>query len=144
VVAGLLVGLVGPACASTTPTAAPTAMLDLRALPDDPLRRNERLDSTQVRPAPEDRKSLTPVARQVETAVATAAAFLGMLFTKNPTVLLGASAPVDENLLFEKRYPRDPSKDDDEDDDEDAALQPVDASQLVPWVKLPNADSPPP
>ena len=157
-------GLGGVGCASQS--AAPATMLDLRALPDEPLRRNERIESTQARPGPEGRKSLTPRARQIETGVATAAALLGMLLSKNPTVLLGAGAPMDENRLVgddsaERASGRDDGGDDEGDRDgdrdrdakkkrgrregkgeDDARDVPVDASQLVPWVKLRDPDAP--
>src|SRR5262249_37044528 len=134
-------GLACSACASRS--VAPAAMLDMRELPDEPDRRNERLDSTQVRPGTDSDKPLPPRARQVETAAATAAAFLGMLFSKSQAVLLGGGGPVAENALVESRSaPRRAPVEGETRGGRDDAEPEVDPSQLVPWVKLPHADEP--
>ena len=58
------------ALAACAKSVAPAAMLDMRSLPDEQDRRNERLDSTAVRPGPENRKPLPDKLRYVETAAA--------------------------------------------------------------------------
>jgi hypothetical protein len=112
---------------------APAALLDMRGLPDDAQRRNERLDSAAARPAPETRRRMNAKVRRVETAAATAAAVLGMLFSSSPNVLLGGGSSFDENQISSPQESRTArgKKSPDQDDPE-----PVDASQLVPWVKL--------
>lgn len=116
---------------------APAALVDMRSLPEDPQKRNQLLDSAAVRPGPENRKPLPAKLHQVETGAATAAAILGMIFSKSPNVLLGAGGPIDENQLFDpssrQARPGAKSKAADAEQGEDPA---IDANQLVPWVRL--------
>lgn len=128
-------------------------MVDLRALPDDQNRRNEALDRAAARPGPETRKPLPGKLHTVETGAATAAAVLGMLFSTSSNVLLGASAPIEENALVDPNAAQRPvgtrgagdKGEDGESDAEDKAppADTVDASHLVPWVELPSGAPPP-
>jgi len=126
--------------------AQPTTMRMLETLPDDPVERSEQVDSTQARPGPEQRKGMSSKMRQVETAAATAAAILGSIFSTSPNVLIGVSAPVDENLLFDPTYrekaERMKKRDEDGDGkpdgeaDGDDGTPGYDPNQLVPWIRL--------
>lgn len=116
--------------AGCSQSVSPAAMLDMRGLPDDAERRNERLDKAAARPAPENRKPVPDKVRKAETVVASAAAVLGMIFSKSPNVLLGGGTSFDENEIF---FPRESGGTGAKRPPEP---EPVDASQLVPWVKL--------
>jgi hypothetical protein len=84
------------ACAGPIqPMAAPT----LSALPDDPQERTNALDSAAARRGPEHMAKPSKRLRQVETAAATAAGILGILFSESANVCIGAGAPIDENLI---------------------------------------------
>ncbi|HWM87020.1 MAG TPA: hypothetical protein VNO33_14300 [Kofleriaceae bacterium] len=107
----------------------------MRSLPDDAQRRNERLDKAAARPAPENRKPVPSKLYKAETAAATAAAVLGMIFSSSPNVLLGAGGSIDENQLFAPGTIA-PSRRGESRARDEAEPDPVDASQLVPWVKL--------
>jgi len=129
------------ALVACSPSVAPAVMMDLRSLPVEPERRNAVLESTAVRPGPETRKPLPGKLQQVETAAASAAAVLGMLFSTSPNVLLGAGMPIDENQIVapgsgEVAGGEPPAE------GEQAAgkTDPIDTSQLVPWVRLHPVD----
>ena len=74
----------------------------LSELPSDSERRNAVLDSAHAEPGPEQ-KPTSRKARKVETYAATAAAALGLLLSDHKNVTIGSAAPIDENLLFEKK-----------------------------------------
>lgn len=132
-------------CAACAGSMRPAVIPTLSELPKDPERRDAVLDSAHAEPGPEQ-KPASKRARKVETAAATAAAVIGVLFSKSPNVTLGMQAPVDENRLFEdapKGKPKqDGQRDADQDGkDKDKAKQPpaasaADATALVPWVRL--------
>ena len=122
------VGLLG--CSQSV---TPAALLDMRGLPDDAQRRNERLDKAAARPAAENSKPLPPKARQAETLAAPAAAIIGSIFSSSPNVLLGAGTSFDETPLFD---PQASSASRKKKAAEEADAGPIDAGQLVPWVKL--------
>ena len=85
----------------------PATLLDMRGLPDDADRRNERLDKAAARPGPEQRKPLPDKMRKVETVAASAAAVIGVIFSSSPNVLLGGGTSFDENeISFRKRAAR--------------------------------------
>lgn len=124
------------ACAHS---AAPAALLDLSSMPDDPQRREELIESTEVRPGPETRKPLPGKLHSVETGAAMAAAVLGMIFSKTPNVLLGGGAPLDENRLVDPSGGKTTRRGEGHGQAEDGAKDgggAVDATQLVPWVVL--------
>ncbi len=56
-----------------------------------------------------------------------------MIFSSSPNVLLGGGASFDENQLFDVEESRAPRRKKSQEQDDP---EPVDASQLVPWVKL--------
>jgi hypothetical protein len=111
-------------------SATPATLLDMGGLPDDADRRNERLDKAAARPGPEQRKPLPDKMQKVETVAASAAAVLGMIFSTSPNVLLGGGTSFDENEIF---FPQESGSTRAKKPPEP---EPVDASQLVPWVKL--------
>jgi hypothetical protein len=152
------------ACSASTSSVAPSAMLNMSSLPDDQDRRRERIESTEVRRGPENRKPLPTKLRRVETAAATAAAIVGMFFSSSPSVLLGGGIAIDEGPVFQSGESRgkdgrrkdgkragksgDKGKDGEASDDgasEDEASddETIDATQLVPWVRLPAAEPAP-
>lgn len=121
-------------CFAGTTDTMPVAMPNLRSLPSESDRRNEYLESTKVR-APEHKKPLTGKARQIETAAATAAAVLGIFFSKSSNVLLGAGTTFGGSAAV--RMPGERDADGDGADDDLPPPDEVDAGKLVPWVKLP-------
>lgn len=129
---------------------APSAMLDMSQLPDEPDRRRERIESTEARPGPENRKPLpTTKLQRVETAAATAAAVVGMFFSTTPTVLLGGHMSIGEEPVFRTREEHEKSKKaakarkGEAADDGEASDEKIDASALVPWVRLPAGEPAP-
>ena len=131
--------------AGCTQSVTPAAMMDMRSLPDDPSRRKERLDSIAARPGPENHKPMPAAMRRVETAAATAAAVLGMIFTKNPSVLLGAATPFDENRIVDPSGGQVARPDEDEGAEKKKDAGRIDPTKLVPWVVLgPDAPRPAP
>lgn len=126
----------GSGCFATDANMKPALMPNLRELPSDTLERNEYLESTKVR-APENQKPLSRKERQVETAAATAAAVLGMFFSKTSNVLMGTGMTFGGGAAM--RMPGDKDADGDGADDELPPPDEVDAAELVPWVKLPAA-----
>lgn len=127
-----LVALV--ACGGTEGTRAvplgPAVMTDLGALRPEQDRRNEQLASTTVRPGPETRKPLPGVLNTVETAAATTAAVLGIFFSKSSNALIGPAIALDSPAPPRRRTAED------EPNEEEEPAEPIDASQLTPWVKL--------
>ena len=140
----ILLSLAVQAGCSGSQAVAPSAMLNMSQLPDDQDRRRERIESTEVRPGPENRKPLpTTKLQRVETAAATAAAVVGMFFSTTPTVLLGGNMSIGEGPVFQSREEREKSKKRQKDakaDEADASDEKIDASTLVPWVRLPAGD----
>lgn len=137
----LAIALGSAGCFATDANMKPALMPNLRELPSESERRNEYLESTKVR-APENRKPLTGKARQVETAAATAAAVLGMFFSKTSNVLMGAGMSFGGSATV--RMPGQEDADGDGVDDDLPPPDEVDAASLVPWVKLPDAGTPAP
>jgi len=117
----------------------PAVIPKLSELPSEPERRNAILDSSHVEPGPENRPT-SKKARKAETAAATAAAVIGVLFSNHANVTLGGAAAIDENELFEDAKKRKPAQgetgDDDKDKDKTSPPEPIDTGTLVPWVQL--------
>ena len=92
------------------------------------------LDSSGALPGPENRKPLPPKLRKVETAAATAAAWIGQAFSTTQNVTIGTATSIDENRIASPapRHPESPG----------AAAAPSDKSkpedmrELVPWVRF--------
>lgn len=111
----------------------PAVIPKLSEMPADPGRRDAVLDSSVTTPGAEQRRGMTKRQRKVESAAATAAAALGLLFSKTSNVTLGAAGNFDENRLFEDR--EQPPRQTTEEPKETAA--PVEnPRELVPWVRL--------
>ena len=123
-------------CLGCSQNLTPAALLDMRGLPDDADRRNERLDKAAARPAPENRKPENGKVRKAVTIAASAAAVLGMIFSSSPNILLGGGSSFDENQLLDPQESRAARKKKPADEGD-----PVDATQLVPWVKLGPQDA---
>ena len=133
-VLSLAIALGSGGCFATDANMKPALLPNLRELPSESQERNEYLDSTKVR-APENKKPLTGKARQVETAAATAAAVLGIIFSKTSNVLIGPGMTFGGSAVV--RMPGDKDADGDGADDDLPPPDEVDAGSLVPWVKLP-------
>lgn len=138
----VLILIIVSACAGS---ARPAVINRLDALPGDPEKRNAILDSAHAEAGPEHRKPLPPKQRKIETTAATAAAVLGILFSKSENVTLGVGQVIDENLLVqEPQQPKPKAKtnaktnasDNDEKKADEPAVEPPDGEVLVPWVRL--------
>lgn len=86
----LLVLAIG--CGSNT---RPAVQRSLSSLPDDPIRRNEELESTRARPSAESRKTLTAGEQRAETSAATAAAIVGSLLSTTQNTVIGLGVALD-------------------------------------------------
>jgi hypothetical protein len=127
-------------CAACAGKADPGLMRTVDSLPLEPEKRSEQLASTQARPGPESRASLPPKVQRAEEAAAITAAIVGIMFSKSSNVTLFGLAPMDENLLFDRRYRHDNRRstdDDGEDASDDGEAGDPDGAQLVPWITLP-------
>ena len=105
----------------------PAVIPKLSELPAEPEQRNLVLDSAHVEPGPEQQKGKTTGQKKVETAAATAAAWIGILLSDHENVTMGGQATFDENQIIapqpEQKKPAKP--------------EPLPTDQpLVPWVKL--------
>lgn len=116
----------------------PAVIPKLSEMPADPGKRDAVLDSATTTPGPEQRRGQTTKQKRAETAAATAAAWIGLVFSSSENVTLGGASTFDENLLFEDRAPRR----DEEKKGEAPAPAPVDPMKLVPWVRVTNRPSP--
>jgi hypothetical protein len=112
-------------CAACAGSMRPAVIPKLSELPAEPERRNTVLDSAHARPGPEQ-QPVSKKARKVETAAATAAAWIGILLSDHENVVLGAEASFDENQLVDPK-PKQPEK----------QTTPVEHDgALVPWIQL--------
>jgi hypothetical protein len=130
----ILSGMLCAACAGTGKP-EPGLMRTVDSLPLDPEKRSEQLASTQARPGPESRAELPPKVQQAERATAITAALVGMAFSKSSNVILGVLAPMEENLLFDRRFRHDDHRSSTSSDGDDAPGH--GGTQLVPWIPLP-------
>jgi hypothetical protein len=112
----------------------PAVIPKLSELPAEREQRNGILDQSHAEPGPEQ-KPVSKKMRNVETAAATAAAVIGVLFSRHSNVTLGGAATIDENELFERK-PKAKPADGDKDEDEVPAEPAVDTGTLVPWIRL--------
>ena len=99
----LLALLSATACAGPV---RPAASSTLSAVPDAPEEKAEHLENRTQRPTAESRQSLSETERKVETAAATAAAIIGIIFSESPNVVVGAEAPFDENKIIDVKSAR--------------------------------------
>ncbi len=113
--------------AACTGSIRPAVIPKLSELPivEDPGRSKAVLDSAHAEPGPEQQPK-SKGARKVETAAATAAAWIGILLSDHENVTLGGSATFDENVIIEKP-PEKKAK---------PAPPPPSDEPLVPWVQL--------
>ena len=126
----LLAVLFASACAGPT---RPAVIPKLSELPVEAERRDRVLDSAKAEPGPEHRRPTTKRQRKAETAAATAAAWIGTLFSKTENVTLGVGTAIDENVLVDEPPPKRQQKAADR-DDKPAPLE--HDEPLVPWVRL--------
>jgi hypothetical protein len=104
----------------------------LSELPSEPERRNGVLDSAHALPGPEQ-QPVSKKARKVETAAATAAAWLGVLLSDHSNVTLGGSTTFDENQLVAP----DAAPKQQKAKNQEPAPEPLPRDQpLVPWIPL--------
>ncbi|MGE0549263.1 MAG: hypothetical protein AB7O24_23265 [Kofleriaceae bacterium] len=124
----VLVGALG--CGSPV---RPTVLPTVDSLPDDQQRRDERLESIAVRPGPETRPRLAPKLDAAETVAATAAALLGMAYSRSSNVELGF-----EFVVVEPGG--DPGQRGAASANGANAPEPTpNPNALVPWVNLPSS-----
>lgn len=116
----------------------------LSELPSDPEKRNGILDQSAERARPENRRSLTPKQRKVETGAALLAAYIGQAFSKTQNVTIGVATDVDENHLFEKPRPRREATGGSGDKAAGISgeLDDPTGSELVPWIQLDQKSKP--
>ena len=108
----------------------PATQPKLSELPADAQKRDAVLDSANAQPTSEQRNPLPPKMRKVETAAATAAAVLGMMFSKTTSATLGVLVPIEEQ-------PHKASAPPDNDKVDKSKQAPERApGDLVPWVRL--------
>ena len=115
----------------------PAVIPKLSEMPADPGRRDAVLDSSMATPGPEQRRGQTKKQKRVETAAASVAAALGLLFSSSENVTLGGAGNFDENLLFEDRPP---PRDKEKAPGQAPTTAPVEPTKLVPWVRLSEAE----
>jgi hypothetical protein len=133
----------------------PAVMPLLSELPTEPTKRDAVLEQAATAAGPEQRKGMTAKERKAETAAATAAAIIGGIFSKTPSVTLGTSTLVDESVIAPQATPRPrrpsppenaPGKATDKapegaDDAAKPDAPPADDpgtsnADLIPWIKL--------
>ena len=119
----------------------PAVIPKLSELPTEREQRNGILDQSHAEPGPEQ-KPVSKKMRKAETAAATAAAVIGVLFSKSANATLDASSAIDENALFEPKQKR-KQKGEQEGEQEAAPAEPaVDTGTLVPWIRLDSSPTP--
>ncbi len=104
----------------------PAVMPNLTTVPDDRL--DAVIESSLARPGPENRPA-TVRDQRAETFAATAAAYLGMILSKDENTTLGVQWMIDDPPARAARAP-------DEAPPARPAETPADTSNLVPWVRL--------
>jgi hypothetical protein len=109
---------------AVTPALAP----NIAAMPEDGDGRDHLVDSAMAQPTAEQ-QPVSKQARREETAAATAAAILGMMFSKDDNVIMGIR--MDENTVIDSKHPVGAPV---VDEGSDAASG--SAAQLVPWVRV--------
>ena len=119
----------------------PAVMPNMQNLPTDPQERTEQMEAQVTTPSADSRKGMSEKAKAAETAAATAAAFIGSLFSSavpgssEPAFLFGAASPMEEVPGLDRREKK---KD---------AGPPEDATEgngepLVPWIKIRPDEAP--
>jgi hypothetical protein len=91
------------ACSACVAAEHPAVIPNLSALPEDGTTRDAIVDSSFSQPSAEQQPT-TPEGRKLETTAATAAAILGMMFSKTDNVSLGARLDTDDSI-GPKRHP---------------------------------------
>jgi len=113
------------------PFRSPAVIPKMSELPADAQRRNDVIDGAAARPTPEQRHGQTAKERKFETRAATAAAILGMWFSKSSNVTLGAGGTFDEGSIVDSHATSSGEK-----KSTAPAAEPIDSKQLVPWIQL--------
>ena len=106
----------------------PAVIPKLSELPADREQRNGILDQSHAEPGPEQ-KPKSKLARKVETAAATAAAVVGLIFSKHANVMLGGATTFDENRIVH------PEPEQKKAEQKPPPVEPRE-EPLVPWVQL--------
>jgi hypothetical protein len=112
---------------------------NLSEMPQDGQTRDAVIDSSFAQPGPEQ-QPVTKQGRKVETTAATAAAILGMFFSKTQNVDMGVR--LEENDLVDRKHAHQPEgagsgNGEHDDDQEHTRTDPAaPANELVPWVHI--------
>jgi hypothetical protein len=127
------------ACSACVAAEHPAVIPNLSALPEDGTTRDAIVDSSFSQPSAEQQPT-TPEGRKLETTAATAAAILGMMFSKTDNVSLGARLDTDDSI-GPKRHPlpTDPQRDDKQKPKASPAAAeppPQRSNELVPWIRV--------
>jgi hypothetical protein len=127
------------ACSACVAAEHPAVIPNLTALPEDGTTRDAIVDSSFFQPSAEQQPA-TPEGRKLETTAATAAAILGMMFSKTDNVSLGARLDVDDSA-GPKRHPlaTDARRDNEQKPNAHPAAPeppPPRSNELVPWIHV--------
>ena len=107
----------------------------LSSLPDARQDQNDAIESAGARPTAETKHPLPPALQRVEAGAATVAAIVGSLLSTSANTVVGIGAPVEilsGDPIPGRRPPAPPPPPD------------VDASTLVPWLRIAPPSAPPP
>jgi hypothetical protein len=96
-------------------------------MPEDGVAREHLVDTSMAQPSAEQ-LPVSKQGRREETAAATAAAILGMMFSRDDNVIMGIR--MDENDVLDKKHPIVPIV------DQGSGAGSGSASQLVPWIRV--------
>ncbi len=77
-----------------------SAYPSLSSLEDDPIQRNEQLDSANQRPGPEQQANKSEGQLKAETVAATAAAIIGSMFSTSQNAVIGVRSSFEETPLI--------------------------------------------
>ena len=125
----LLAVLFASACAGPM---RPAVIPKLSELPAQAERRDRVLDSANAEADPENQRPKTKRQKKAETAAATAAAWIGTLFSKTENVTMGVALEIDETSLVDEPPPERQKT-----DDPDAKPAPLEHDEpLLPWIRL--------
>jgi hypothetical protein len=122
-------------CTACGGSVRPAVTPKLSELPWDSTTGSENRDAvlatSHAEPGPEQ-KPKSKRAQKIETAAATAAAWVGLIFSKTSNVTLGGGMTFDENRLVHPEPAQKKAK---------KKVEPVKSDgPLVPWVRLDNAN----
>jgi len=113
-------------------SATPAVLRNMTEQPADHFKQHEQQESSLARPSADSRKPLSKRMRQVETAAATVASFVGVLFSTSENVILGTGGQFEEMGLFDPNFGKEKKKE----ENAEEAKPDYDASQVVPWLRF--------